>query len=105
MSAFAAIVVVGLGTYLERLSFIGIIGEHELPDWVLLPLRYVAPAVFAALIAPAVLLQDGQLEVLPTSNAEPIATALALVVAWRTRNVIATVAAGVAALWILQALF
>jgi branched-subunit amino acid transport protein len=105
MSAFAAIVVIGIGTYLERLSFIGIIGDRALPEWALLPLRYVAPAVFAALVAPAVLLQDGHLNLLPSSNAEPLATLVALAVAWRTRNVLATVAAGMAALWLLQAVF
>jgi branched chain amino acid efflux pump len=105
MSAVLAIVVIGIGTYLERLSFIGFIGDRSLPDWTLLPLRYVAPAVFAALVAPTVLLQDGRLSVLPGSNAEPLATLVALAVAWRTRNVLATVAAGMAALWVLQAVF
>lgn len=105
MSAFVTIVAIGIGTYLERLSFIGIIGDRDLPDWALLPLRYVAPAVFAALVAPAVLLQNGQLSLLPARNAEPLATLVALAVAWRTRNVLATVAAGMAALWLLQAVF
>jgi len=33
-----------------------------------------------------------------------LAALLAAVVAWRTKNVVATIAAGMAALWVLQAL-
>jgi branched chain amino acid efflux pump len=105
MSAVAVVLVIGLGTYVERLSFIGIIGDRDLPDWAVVPLRYVAPSVFAALVAPAVLFQDGNLSILPVDNAEPLATVVALAVAWRTRNVIATVAAGMVALWVLQTIF
>ena len=105
MSAAIAILIIGIGTYLERLSFIGIIGSRDLPEWALLPLRYVAPAVFAALVAPAVLLVDGELAVLPATNPRTLAMMLALLVAWRTKSVAATIVVGMAALWLLQAVF
>ena len=105
MSAAIAILIIGIGTYLERLSFIGIIGNRDLPDWALLPLRYVAPAVFAALVAPAVLLVDGDLAVLPATNPRALAMVIALLVAWRTKSVAATIVVGMAALWLLQAVF
>lgn len=103
MTAFATILIIGIGTYLARLSFIGIIGDHDLPEWAILPLRYVAPAVFAAIVAPAVLLVDDQLTVMPADNPQALATVIALVVAWRTRSVAATIVVGMGALWILQA--
>ena len=68
MSNVAVIFVIGAGTYLLRLSFIGIVGDRIMPNWALVPLRFVAPAVLAALIAPAVLLKDGALDLSPGSN-------------------------------------
>ncbi len=105
MSAAIAILIIGVGTYLERLSFIGIIGDREVPEWAVLPLRFVSPAVFAALVAPAVLLQDGSIELSPASNPQALATVIALLVAWRTRSVAATLVLGMATLWLLQAVF
>ncbi|GMQ85735.1 MAG: hypothetical protein BMS9Abin07_1303 [Acidimicrobiia bacterium] len=103
MIAAVVVLIIGIGTYLERMSFIGIIGDREVPEWALLPLRYVAPAVFAALVAPAVLLQSGDLVLAPSANPRALATVIALAVAWRTRSVAATIVTGMAALWLLQA--
>lgn len=49
------IVLVALGTYLIRFSFIGLIGDRELPPWVLRHLRYTPVAVLPGLVAPLVL--------------------------------------------------
>jgi branched-subunit amino acid transport protein len=49
------IIVLGVGTYLIRFSFLGLIGSKDLPDWVLLHLRYTAVAVLPGLVAPLVL--------------------------------------------------
>ena len=103
MTAFVAVLLIGIGTYLERLSFIGIIGERDIPEWATLPLRYIAPSVFAALVAPAVFLQDGDLVLSPSDNPEALALIVALLVAWRTKSVAATVIVGMAALWLLDA--
>jgi branched-subunit amino acid transport protein len=104
MTDLAVIVTIGVGTYLLRLSFVGIIGDRTMPDWAMVPLRYVAPAVLAALVAPAVLLRDGSLDVVPATNPRAIAALLALVVAWKTKNVAAVIVAGMAVVWLLQAL-
>ncbi|MXU64016.1 AzlD domain-containing protein [Oceanomicrobium pacificus] len=48
----------GVGTFLVRFSFIGIIGDRDLPEWVLRHLRYVAVAVMPGLVAPLVLWPD-----------------------------------------------
>ena len=52
------IVLVALGSYLIRFSFIGLIGDRELPAWVLRHLRYTPVAVLPGLVAPLVLWPD-----------------------------------------------
>ncbi len=52
---WTVILVLGVGTYLIRFSFLGLIGGKDLPEWVLRHLRYTAVAVLPGLIAPLVL--------------------------------------------------
>lgn len=49
------IVALGVGTFVIRFSFLGLIGNRNLPSWVLRHLRYTPVAVLPALIAPLVL--------------------------------------------------
>ena len=49
------ILILGIGTYLIRFSFLGLIGAKDLPEWVLRHLRYTAVAVLPGLVAPLVL--------------------------------------------------
>ena len=44
-----------VGTYLIRLSFLGLLGERKMPDWVLRHLRYTPVAVIPGLVAPLVI--------------------------------------------------
>jgi len=103
MSTLAIIIVIGIGSYLIRLSFIGILGTRTVPAWAEAPLHYVAPAVFAALVFPAVLLRDGAVELMPSANPRLLAAALAALTAWLTKSVGAAIVVGLGALWILQA--
>lgn len=104
MTDVAIVLLIGIGTYLERLSLVGIVGDRPIPDWALLPLRFVAPAVFAAIVVPTVLLDSGSVELSPRVNPAALATLLALLVAWRTKSVAATIVAGMAAIWLLEAI-
>ena len=47
-------ILLGIGTFLIRFSFLGLLGGRELPAWALLHLKYVGVAVFPALVAPLV---------------------------------------------------
>jgi branched-subunit amino acid transport protein len=47
--------VLGLGTFLIRFSFLGLLGGRQLPDWALTHLRYVGVAVLPALLTPMVI--------------------------------------------------
>lgn len=105
MTNVGVIFAIGIGTYLLRLSFIGIVGDRVMPEWALVPLRFVAPAVLAALIAPAVLLNEGALDLSPAANPRAIAALVALLLAWKTRSVPLVIAAGLITVWALQALF
>ena len=67
-------------------------------------LRLVPAAVLSALIFPEVLLKDNSLVFSPL-NFKLIAAAIAVLVAWRSRNTILTIVIGMAALLVLQAVF
>lgn len=55
---WAVIVLLGIGTYLIRFSFIGLVGDRPLPAWLLRLLRYTPVAVLPGLVAPLVLWPD-----------------------------------------------
>ena len=93
----------GLVTFAIRLSVIALSDKIELPVLVRRSLRFVPPAVLAAIIAPELLMREGVLDV-SLSNARLLAGVLAALVAWRTKNVLLTIAVGMAALWLLQSL-
>jgi branched-subunit amino acid transport protein len=101
---WGAVIAIGLGTYLTRLSFIGAFGEREMPVWLERPLRYVAPAVLGAIVLPAVVMPDGVIEFAPSSNPRFLAGVIAAAVAIRFRNITVVITVGMAALWILDAL-
>ena len=96
------LVLAGLGTFLVRLSFIALLGRFEVPPLVTRALRFVPPAVLSAIILPEVVLRGGALDV-GVRNPRLVAGAVAALVAWKTRNVLLTIAVGMAALWAWQA--
>lgn len=102
MSWLPALAVAGLVTFAIRLSFIALLGKVALPPVLTRALRFVPPAVLSAIILPELIMSDGALDLRP-GNARLLAGVLAAVVAWRTRNVLLTIAVGMAALWALQA--
>jgi len=97
------IVGMGLVTYAIRLSVIALLGRVELPPNFQRALRFVPPAVLSAIIFPEILRPGGTFYFSPV-NPRLIAGLIAGLVAWRTKNVLLTIAAGMVALWILQAI-
>ena len=88
-------------TYATRLSFILLVPFEKLPDLFRRGLRFVPPAILAALILPALIRPDGPYD-LSFSNHRWMAGILAALVAWRTRNTWLTIAVGMVALWVLN---
>jgi branched-subunit amino acid transport protein len=96
------IAIIGLGTFLIRVSFLALLGRVErVPDWAMRILRLIPAAVLAAIAAPALTHATGSFDLATDRFAAGVVAAL---VAWRTRNVVATLAVGMTILWILQGL-
>jgi branched-subunit amino acid transport protein len=89
-------VTLGLATATLALRYVpfATLARLSLPAWLEEWLRLVPGAVLAAMLAQTLLLPEGQW-LLPWRNAHLIAAIPAVLVAWRTRNVIATMAIGV----------
>jgi branched-subunit amino acid transport protein len=104
MIIWLTIIIAGILTYATRLSFIIFYGKIKMPALVEQTLRFVPPAVLTAIFFPELLLANGELAI-SLGNARLLAGTLAILVAWRTKNVSYTIVIGMLALWILQYLF
>lgn len=101
MSDLIAIIVVGLGTYFFRALFIVSLANRRIPEPVLVALQFVAPAVMAALIVALLTDSDGNVAI---GIPEVAAFVVGGAVAYRTRNHIWTLFAGMAVYWVARAL-
>jgi branched-subunit amino acid transport protein len=102
MSFWLVMVACGLLTFLIRLSFIAGEGRLRPPHWFRNALPFVPVAALTALVAPDLLLRSGSLQL--ADNPRLYAGLVAIVVAWRFRNAMLTIAAGFATLFALHAL-
>ncbi len=94
--------VIGSGTFLIRFSLIALSDRADhIPVSARRALRFIPPAVLAALAAPSFLMPDGSLDV---TNLRLLAGLVAGLVSWKTRSVLWTIVSGMTALWILQAI-
>ncbi|QZX98410.1 AzlD domain-containing protein [Halobaculum rubrum] len=97
LSIWAVIVAGGLATFAIRLSFIHLFGRvDEVPPWLERALVYVPAAVLAALVAPDFAPASATVEAALTP--ELLGGAAAVAAAWRTEDVLWTVAAGMVGL-------
>lgn len=103
MSPWLTVIIAGVGTYAVRASFVVGLKDAKVPHIVQRALRYVPPAVLAALSVPPVLAPGGQLGVIPPQP-EFLAALAAALVAWRTKNLAATIVVGIPVLIGLEAL-
>lgn len=95
------VIVIGVGTWLLRLSFVALLARVEqVPPAIARVLRLIPAAVLAAITAPAITNAGGSFDL---GTARFAAGALAAAVAWRTRHVAATIGVGMVALWIIEA--
>ena len=102
MNVWLVILIAGLLTFATRLSFILLLERINVPDWFRRGLRFVPVAVLSALILPELTSPNGNL-FLSWQNAQLPAGAVAILVAWRTKNVFLTILAGMVALFIFKA--
>jgi branched-subunit amino acid transport protein len=100
-AVWAMVAVIGVGTWLLRLSFVTLLARVEaVPPAVSRILRLIPAAVLAAITAPAITNAGGSFDLVTARFAAGV---LAALVAWRTRNVAATIGVGMVSLWVLQA--
>lgn len=95
------IIGMGLVTYFERVSFILLLGSRQMPVWFERLLRFVPPAVLAALVLPAVVYRDDVIDI-SIGNARLIAALCAALAAWFTKSILVTIIFGMSALWLVQ---
>jgi len=96
-AALAAVLAVGALTYASRAGPILLLADRTMPHSVQRALRYVGPAVLSALVVSLIAGGDGVSGVDPE---EVAAVAAGCLVAARTKNLIAALAAGMCVLWL-----
>ncbi|RMF78738.1 MAG: AzlD domain-containing protein [Chloroflexi bacterium] len=92
-----------LVTFGMRYPTLALVGKLNLPPQVLRALKFVPPAVLAAIIAPAVFLpqEDAGLQ-LALSNAHLLGGLAAVLMMRYTKNLLLTIVFGMAAFWLAQ---
>lgn len=87
----------GLGSYFLRFSFTGLIGERQMPEWLLRHLRYTAVAILPGLVAPLVVWPNATGGTL--DPARILAALATLAVGFVTKSVLSAMAAGALVLY------
>jgi branched-subunit amino acid transport protein len=101
MNIWLVMLLGGLITFGIRFSFIYMFGRFDIPETMRKALHYVPPAVLSALIFPELFISDDVLN-LSLDNYRMLAGLVAIFVAWFSRSTLATILAGMAALFLFQ---
>ena len=100
MSDWALITYCGLITFFTRFLMIALLKKEMFNDRIREVLSYVPSAIFPAIIFPAIFLDNsGSLNL--ENNPKIIASVIAIVVGYLSKNVIATIFAGLTSYWFL----
>jgi branched-subunit amino acid transport protein len=98
MTAFWLLILgLALTSFIPRASFILLLARWPVPAPVQRALRYVPAAVFSAILVPALVMTNGVVDA-GYDNPRLLAGILAGAIAWRTRNTLLTIVAGMLAL-------
>jgi branched-subunit amino acid transport protein len=102
LNLWFTIFAMGAISWALRASTMAGLGDRELPEWLRRALPFAPPAVLTAIIVTQVLKAPGGGMDLSPGNERIVAWIIAALVAWRTKNVVATLVSGMAALWLFQ---
>ena len=98
MSDWTLIVCCGLITFFTRFSMIAILKKEMFNDRIREILSYVPSAIFPAIIFPAIFLDNsGSIQL--AENPKILAAIIAMLIGIFTRNIIATIFAGLVSYW------
>ena len=100
MSNLALIVYCGLITFLTRFSMIALLKKEMFNERIREILSFVPSAIFPAIIFPAIFLDSSGL-VHFENNPKILASIIAVIVGVLSKNIIATIVAGLAVYWFL----
>lgn len=100
MSAFLAVLVVGVGTFVSRAIFIVGLARRTIPPAVLRALEFVGPATLSALIV-AMMISDGRVQ---AGAPEVAGLVTASLLGLRTRNLTLILVTGMVAYWLVRSL-
>ena len=100
MNDWALIIYCGLITFFTRFSMIALLKKEMFNDRIREVLSYVPSAIFPAIIFPAVFLDEmGFLQF--ENNPKILASIIAVIIGILSKNIIATIVAGLAVYWFL----
>jgi branched-subunit amino acid transport protein len=102
-SEWLMIIGMALVTFAVRYPLLVLVGRIELSPTVVRGLRYVPPAVLAAIITPTIVMPQGTIDI--SLNGFMVSGIVSILVAWRMKNLLLTIVIGMATLFIWQALF
>jgi len=94
----------GLLTFGMRFSFVYLLGKYEVPETMRRALRFVPPSVLTAIVVPELVMRSGQLD-FSLTNFRLLAGVIAILVAWKSKNTLLTIAVGMLALLLLEFFF
>lgn len=98
MTAFWLLIAgLALTSFMPRASFLVLFARWPVPAPLQRALRFVPAAVFSAILVPELVLSAGTVHI-GLDNPRLLAGILAGAIAWRTRNTLVTIAAGMVAL-------
>lgn len=93
-----------LVTFATRYPVMAVLSRRQLPETFKQALGYVPPAVLTAIIVPEVLAPEGDVW-LSLSNNAIFASLAAILVSWRSKNLLATFVVGLGVYWLWGAWF
>lgn len=100
-TVWLAFVLGGLVTYAQRASFLLILGDRSLPAPIQRALRYVAPAAFAAIVAPRIF-DSVSLSEFTTPDARLLAAVVGGLLMWRVRSLPVLLIVGMTVFWLFR---
>ncbi len=101
VEGWIAIAGLAIGTFLIRYSFIGLFAGKRLPPLVERGLQLAVPAIFAAIVLPLIVMQQGQTDFVARAPHLAAACITALFAWWRG-GMLAPILAGMGTLYALQ---
>ena len=94
------IIYAGIITFFTRFTMIALLKKDTLGEKTKTILSYVPSAIFPAIIFPAIFLDNsGSLDI--ESNPKIVAAIVAIIIAYLSKNIIATIFSGLISYWVL----